>query len=219
MYKRYLNAFFATQNKLLSWLQIILPLLLSAFICWLIVYIFIKSLFYPVQPLNIAGIKLQGLIPARQQAVAEEIGRLVSNEMFSLGVLEEKVADPENFNKLKPEIETQIDSFLRVRLKDTFPMLGMLIGDKTINQLKGAFMVELQTLFPILMKKYVVNLSNDLDIEKTVREKIAGLSMFNTKKLFYQSFKKPLIRIQLMAALVGFLLGVLHVLLNMQLFS
>ena len=219
MYKRHLNAFFATHNKLLSWLQIISPLLLSAFICWLIVYIFIKCLFHPVQPLNFAGIKLQGVIPASQNAIAEEIGRLVSKEMFSSGMLEEKVADPENFNKLKPEIETQIDSFLRVRLKDTFPMLGMLIGDKTINQLKGAFMRELETLFPVMMKKYVVNLSNDLDIEKTVREKIAGLSMFKTKELFYQSFKKPLIRIQLIAALFGFLLGILHVLLNMQLFS
>lgn len=172
-----------------------------------------------MQRLNFAGIKLQGLIPASQQVIAEEISHLVSKEIFASGMLEEKVADPENFNKLKPEIETQIDSFLRVRLKETFPMLGMLIGEKTINQLKGAFMGELQTLFPEIMKKYVDNLSNELDIEKTVREKIAGISMFKTKELFYHSFKKPLIRIQLTAALIGFLLGILHVLLNMQLFS
>lgn len=203
----------------LNWLQVISPLLLSAFICWLVVFIFIKDLFNPVKPIHIAGFKLQGLIPARQQQIADDMARLVSKEIFSSGLLEQKVADPENFNKLKPEIELQIDSFLRTRLKDTFPMLSMLIGDKTINQLKAAFMTELETLFPVLMKKYVTNLRNDLDIENTVKEKITGLSMYETKNQFYRSFKKPLIRIQCMAALLGFVLGVLQVLLNMLLFS
>lgn len=203
----------------LYWLQFISPLLLSAFICWLVVFIFIKGLFNPVKPFHIAGFKLQGLIPARQQQIADDMARLVSKEIFSSGLLEQKVADPENFNKLKPEIESQIDSFLRTRLKDTFPMLSMLIGDKTINQLKAAFMTELETLFPVLMKKYVTNLRNDLDIENTVKEKITGLSMYETKNQFYRSFKKPLIRIQCMAALLGFVLGVLQVLLNMLLFS
>lgn len=203
----------------LYWLQFISPLLLSAFICWLVVFIFIKGLFNPVKPIHIADFKLQGLIPARQQQIADDMARLVSKEIFSSGLLEQKVADPENFNKLKPEIESQIDSFLRTRLKDTFPMLSMLIGDKTINQLKAAFMTELETLFPVLMKKYVTNLRNDLDIENTVKEKITGLSMYETKNQFYRSFKKPLIRIQCMAALLGFVLGVLQVLLNMLLFS
>lgn len=203
----------------LNWLQVISPLLLSAFICWLVVFIFIKGLFNPVKPFHIAGFKLQGLIPARQQQIADDMARLVSKEIFSSGLLEQKVADPENFNKLKPEIELQIDSFLRTRLKDTFPMLSMLIGDKTINQLKAAFMTELETLFPVLMKKYVTNLRNDLNIENTVKEKISGLSMYETKNQFYRSLKKPLIRIQYMAALLGFVLGVLQVLLNMLLFS
>lgn len=203
----------------LYWLQFISPLLLSAFICWLVVFIFIKDLFNPVKPIHIAGFKLQGLIPARQQQIADDMARLVSKEIFSSGLLEQKVADPENFNKLKPEIELQIDSFLRTRLKDTFPMLSMLIGDKTINQLKAAFMTELETLFPVLMKKYVTNLRNDLNIENTVKEKISGLSMYETKNQFYRSLKKPLIRIQYMAALLGFVLGVLQVLLNMLLFS
>lgn len=203
----------------LYWLQFISPLLLSAFICWLVVFIFIKGLFNPVKPFHIAGFKLQGLIPARQQQIADDMARLVSKEIFSSGLLEQKVADPENFNKLKPEIESQIDSFLRTRFKDTFPMLSMLIGDKTINQLKAAFMTELETLFPVLMKKYVTNLRNDLDIDNTVKEKITSLSMYETKNQFYRSFKKPLIRIQCMAALLGFVLGVLQVLLNMLLFS
>lgn len=203
----------------MNWIQVILPLLLSAFIGWLVVFVFIKCLFNPVKPVSIGGFKLQGIIPARQQLISKDIAHLVNNEFISSGILEQKVASTENFNKLKPEIESQIDSFLRTRIKDTFPMLSMLIGDKTINQLKGAFMTELETLFPVLMKKYVTNLRNEIDIEKIVNEKLSGLSMYSIKNKFYRSFKKPLIRIQLLATVIGFLLGILQVLLNMMIFS
>jgi sulfite reductase beta subunit-like hemoprotein len=47
-------------------------------------------------------------------------------------------------------------------------MIGMLIGDKTIAQVKGVFIKELEELFPILMKQYMTSLQHDLDLEKIV---------------------------------------------------
>ena len=151
--------------------------------------------------------------------VAAKIGELVSKELISFSALQEKITDPENFNALKPEIEKHIDSFLRERLKSTFPMLGMLIGDKTINQLKSAFMLELESLFPVLMKNYLSKLQSDLQIEKTVREKIAAISMEKIEKMFYQAAKKQLIYLQLVAAAIGLIMGLLHLLLNTQLYN
>ena len=202
----------------MSWLKIILPVLLSACTGWLVISILIKCLFRPLKPKKIAGVKIQGIIPARQQMLAAKIGELVSKELISFSALQEKITDPENFNALKPEIEKHIDSFLRERLKSTFPMLGMLIGDKTINQLKSAFMLELESLFPVLMKNYITRLQNDLQIEKTVTEKIAAISMEKTEKMFYLAAKKQLIYIQLGGAAMGLLMGLLHLLLNTQLY-
>lgn len=144
---------------------------------------------------------------------------MVSTELFSFDALQQKVTDPENFNKLKPEIEMHIDSFLRERLKQTFPMLSMLIGDKTITQLKTAFLTELETLFPALMKSYVANLEKDLDIEKEVSEKIAGFSMVKAEELVYGTAKKQLTKIQLFGAAIGFLTGLIHIFINAQLFN
>jgi uncharacterized membrane protein YheB (UPF0754 family) len=200
-------------------LQYILPVLLSCFTGWFVIWLAIKILFRPHKAVNIAGIKIQGIIPANQQLVAEKIGKLVSTELFSLDALEQKITDPENFNKLKPEIETHIDSFLRVRLKETFPMLSMLIGDKTINQLKGAFLTELESLFPVLMKSYITNLQKEFDIEKQVSEKIARFSISKTEELVHRSAKTQLLKIQLLGAAIGFLTGLLHMLINQQLFS
>ena len=175
-------------------------------------------LFWPQQPFAIAGFKIQGVLTANQQLIAEKIGKLVSAE-FSFDALQQKVTDPENFNKLKPEIETHIDSFLRERLKVTFPMLSMLIGDKTITQLKTAFLTELETLFPALMKSYVANLEKEFDIEKLVSEKIAGFSISKTEALIYALAKKQLIKVQLLGAIIGLLTGLIHIFINAQLFN
>ncbi|HQW93739.1 MAG: DUF445 domain-containing protein [Chitinophagaceae bacterium] len=200
-------------------LQYILPLVISAFTGWIVIRLSITFLFRPLKPWSVAGFKIQGIIPANQQQVAEKIGKLVSAEMFSMNTLQQKAADPENFNKLKPEIEMHIDQFLRVRLKDTFPMLSMLMGDKTINQLKTAFLLELENLFPVLMKNYITTLEKDLDIEKTVTQKIAGFPVPKMEELFYISAKKQLCKAQLAGALIGLLMGLIHILINTQLYS
>jgi uncharacterized membrane protein YheB (UPF0754 family) len=200
-------------------IQYILPLLLSCFTGWFVIWVTLKLLFRPHKPITISGFKIQGIIPANQQVIAEKIGRLVSTELFSFAALQEKVTDPENFNKLKPEIETHIDHFLRERLKDTFPMLSMLIGNKTINQLKSAFLLELETLFPVLMKSYITTLEKDIDIEKQVSEKIAGFSISKTEDMIYKSANKQLIKVQLTGAFIGLLTGLVHIFINSQLYS
>jgi uncharacterized membrane protein YheB (UPF0754 family) len=197
----------------------ILPLLLSAFTGWFVIWVTIKILFRPHKPVAVAGFTFQGILPANQQMIAEKIGNMVSTELFSLDALQQKITDPENFNKLKPEIEKHIDSFLRERLKETFPMISMLIGDKTINQLKTAFLTELETLFPVLMKSYVSNLEKELDIEKEVTDKIAGFSISKTEELIYKSAGRQLYKVQLLGAAIGFLTGMLHIFINTQLFN
>ncbi len=172
-----------------------------------------------MHPVIIFGFKIQGALPANQLSIAEKIGEFVNTELLSLSKLQEKITDTENFNRLKPEIETHIDSFLRTRLKDTFPMLAMLIGDKTINQLKTAFMLELETLFPEIMKSYLTRLETELDIKKTVVKKIASVSIQETETRFYQVAHGQIIKMQIAGTFVGILTGLLHLLLNTQLYG
>ncbi len=200
-------------------MQFILPVLLSCCTGWFVIWLTVKMLFRPLKPVTIAGFRLQGVLPANQQGIAKKIGTLVSTQLFSLDMLQQKVTDPENFNKLKPEIEAHIDQFLRVRLKETFPMLSMLIGDKTIHQLKSAFLTELETLFPVIMASYTSNLHKDFDIEKQVSDAVAGFSIPKTEELICKSAKKQWYKLQLMGAAIGLLAGLIHIFLNTQLFN
>ena len=201
------------------WFSYILPLFLSCFTGWLTAWVLVKLLFHPRKPLSLGRFKLQGIIPKKQQVIAQQLGKLVSKEFLSFAELKEKVTNPDNLNKLKPEIESHIDIFLREKLKDTFPMLSMFIGDKTINQLKAAFLMELENLFPILMKSYMTRLEQDLDLENLVIEKVAGFSLEKAEALLNQSAKRTFLYIQLIGVFIGLITGLLQLFINMQVYS
>jgi len=149
---------------------------ISAFIHWLTIWMALKLLFHPRQPKKILGFTLQGVFPKKQRQIAESLGKIVGQELLSFGDIEQTITNPENVRKILPLAEEHIDNFLRNKLKESMPMIAMFIGDKTINQLESIFMAELRELFPIIMKNYVAQAKNDLDLEKIVVDKIANFS-------------------------------------------
>lgn len=196
----------------MTWTHYIFPVIISAFTGWVTTWIAIKMLFHPRDPINILGIKIQGIFPKNQKLIAQKLGQVVSRELLSFAEIEKKVTDPENLSKLKPEIEKHIDSFLRDKLKDTFPMLSMFIGDKTINQLKAAFLMELESLFPVLMKSYMTKLEQELDLEKIVTEKVASFSSNKLEDILNQIIKKEFKFLELVGAVFGMMIGIVQVL-------
>jgi uncharacterized membrane protein YheB (UPF0754 family) len=197
------------------WTTYIIPVILSAFTGWVTTWIAVKMLFHPRNPVNIFGFKLQGIFPKNQQLIAQKLGQVVSKEFLSFAEIEAKVTNPENIQKLKPEIEAHIDKFLREKLSDVFPMLSMFIGDKTINQLKGAFLTELESLFPVLMKSYMTKLEKDLDLEKIVTEKVANFSSEKLEDILNQITKKEFKFLEIIGGFFGFLIGLIQVLIQL----
>jgi uncharacterized membrane protein YheB (UPF0754 family) len=185
--------------------------LISAFIGWFTNWIAIKMLFHPKEPKRILGITFHGIFPKRQKQFAEKLGKLVSNELLSFSDIEQKITKPENIEKLLPQVEQHIDTFLRTKLSDTFPMLSMFIGDKTINQLKTAFTVELQTLFPSIMKNYMGNLQAELDLEKIVTEKVTGFSSDKLEQILNDIMKKEFKFVEIIGGVLGFIIGLIQI--------
>jgi uncharacterized membrane protein YheB (UPF0754 family) len=192
------------------WLVIIIPVT-SAFIGYITNRLAVKMLFRPKKPVRVFGITVQGIFPAKQPQFAQQIGALVSSELVSFAEIEEKITSVESVKKIMPVAELHIDDFLRNKLKEAFPMIGMLIGEKTIGTLKTIFMNELETIFPIIMKEYVQHLKNDLDLEQMVATKIAALSADKLETAMYQGLKKELRQAGFFFGLLGFLIGLAQV--------
>jgi len=192
-------------------------IILSAFTGWITTWIAIKMLFHPRNPVKFLGFTLQGIFPKNQPLIAGKLGQVVGKELLSFGEIEEKVTNPENLKKLKPVIEEHIDNFLTNKLKDVFPMFSMFIGEKTISQLKEAFLAELETMFPILMKTYMNKLQDDLDMEKIVTEKVASFSSEKLEDILNQITKKEFKFLEFIGAFFGLLIGMIQVLIGVLL--
>lgn len=196
----------------MHWSGYIITLFLSTFTGWVTTWIAIKMLFHPRKPIKILGYNLQGIFPKNQRLIAEKLGQVVGKELLSFDEIEQKVTSPENLQKLKPAIEEHIDNFLNNKLKDVFPMLSMFIGEKTTTQLKEAFLLELETLFPILMKTYMNKLQDDLDLEKIVTEKVAAFSSEKLEDILNQITKNEFKFLEFIGGFFGFLIGIVQIL-------
>jgi uncharacterized membrane protein YheB (UPF0754 family) len=194
------------------WLFII-PVI-SAFIGWVTNWIAIKMLFHPREPKKILGITFHGIFPKRQQQFAEKLGKLISAEFLSFTDIEQKISDPENLKKIMPMIENHVDDFLRIKLRDEMPVLSMFIGDKTIASLKKVFMQEIEILFPQVMKQFASNLKNELDLEEIVIKKVAGFSSDKLEEVLYQIMSKEFRFVEIIGAVIGFIIGLLQVMLT-----
>ena len=198
----------------MHWPGYILTILLSCFTGWFTTWVAIKMLFHPRKPIRIFGLTIQGVFPKNQRTIAEKLGQVVGKELLSFDEIEQKVTDPSNLQKLRPDIEAHIDNFLHNKIKEVFPMLSMFIGDKTISQLKEAFLMELENLFPVLMKNYMNKLQHDLDLEKIVTEKVAGFSSEKLEDILNQITKKEFKFLEFVGGFFGLLIGVIQVLVN-----
>jgi len=193
----------------MNYTLILIPVI-SAFIGWITNWVAIKMLFHPRKPINILGITIQGIFPKRQEQFAIRLGKLVSRELLSFEDIASKITDPNKLDAVIPMLETRIDSFLRVKLSESFPMISMFIGDKTIEKLKSIFIEELRSTLPDLIENYISHLKEDLDMERIVTEKVKAFSSDKLEEIIYNVMAKELRFVEILGGILGFIIGVLQ---------
>ena len=206
-----LCCFFA--SFFMHWYNYLITILLSSFIGYGIIWFAIKLLFHPREAVNIFGYRYQGIFPKNKIKIAEMLGSL-STDLLPFADIEQRITNTDNLEKLKPEIEKHIDTFLNKKLRDVFPILSKFIGEKTTNQLKQSYMNELETMFPTLMHQYMLQLKNDVDLEKIVVEKVSNFSNEKLEDILKKITNKEFHFLKIAGAVFGCLIGIIQVFFN-----
>jgi uncharacterized membrane protein YheB (UPF0754 family) len=177
----------------MNYWSLIIPIL-SAIVGWFLSHVAGKILAYRV-------------IPSRQQQLAEMIGKAVKAG-FSFEGLEKKIVDPSNLQSIMPLVESHVDDFLRHKLKEKMPVVGMFIGEKTIHSLKEVFLKEIEELFPQVLQKFAGGIKDQIDIEAEVKSKITSVSASRIEK----SLQPVLSYYRAAGAIIGLLIGSINLL-------
>ncbi|HEY6976674.1 MAG TPA: hypothetical protein VH396_10325 [Chitinophagaceae bacterium] len=186
--------------------------IISAITCWLLIKSFTKYFFRPLQPVKIAGINFWGIIPRKKEIIVKFLSQEICNQLLNSSVLKDQLSDPDILQKTMPVIETHIDNFLNVKLKEAIPVVSMFVGDRIMNQLKELFINELKELFPSIMSQFISGLSQSQKLENEIVVKLNGIQIETIENRFYQTFKKDLKTIELIFAMIGLGTGILQLL-------
>ncbi len=145
--------------------------------------------------------------------MAEKIGKLVASELLNVSDFKDRINDPKNLESINSNIEAKIDQYLDETFPNKYPMMSMLLGKKTRVKMKNEFLQEVQQVTPVVIDKYMENLEGTFDVEKIVRQKVSLLSPVTLENLIMGILKKEFQFIELIGAVLGFMIGVIQVLL------
>jgi uncharacterized membrane protein YheB (UPF0754 family) len=176
---------------------------------WLLTSLAVKLLFRTKTLPKTSGDTPQRKVPASQLLLAEKAGNYAA-ELLPISEIEHKLTNAETLQKVMPFIEEHIDHFLRVKLGKSMPVIGMFIGDKTIAQLKGVFMEELETLFPEIMKNYTQQLQKDFNPAELISKRIATADPTEIEALMAPLLSKKIRAIKIAGALMGIVIALIQ---------
>ena len=185
--------------------------IIAALTGWITNYIAIKMLFHPREKKKILFIEVQGIFPKRQKSLAEKLGKIVADELFSFEDVKGALKDPKNLEGVHQIIDEKLDDFLENRMIESMPMLYVFMSDEMRVKIKDTLQAELQLMLPDLIDRFAGRIEEQVNIEKTVYEKVVAFSTDKLEDILYSIMSKEFKFIEILGGVLGFIIGLIQV--------
>ena len=193
-------------SKEIHWILFLLPFI-AALIGWMTNYIAVKMLFHPKEPKKFIGITFQGVFPKRQHALAEKLGQLVADELFSISDVSAKIKEFATSDEAMNEVGKRIEMTIRNKLVQAFPMLAMFLSDEMVEKVTGLFKNELKDFLSATSQGMGEKLEENLNVQEMVKERVNAFSSEKLEELLNQLMEKEFKFIEFVGAILGFFIG------------
>ncbi len=194
-----------------------IKLIAAPFICaligWVTNYLAVKMLFRPRRLIKIWFLEIQGIFPKRQKALAKNLGQLVEGELLSHEDVKRVIEDPRLLESFKKMAGEYVDELLENKLTAIHPMAGMLINGSMGERVKTALTDEIAALIPRIIEITSQQIEEHLDFSAIVQQKVEEFSMDRLEGILFAIMSKEFKFIEVVGAVLGFLIGVLQSLL------
>ena len=184
---------------------------IAALIGWVTNYLAVKMLFHPKAPISIFGFAIQGVFPKRQAQLAAKLGDLVSEELFSVEEVTDRIKEVSTDQETMELIGKRIEKTIREKLVKSFPMLSMFLSDDMVEKVTKLFKDELRDFIRESADGVAKKIEEDLDVREMVRKKVEAFSSDKLEALLTSLMKKEFRFIEIIGAVIGFLIGCVQV--------
>ncbi len=182
--------------------------LISAMIGYLTNVVAIKMLFHPREPIRLLGLEIEGLLPRRQEAIANKIGEVVERELLSVEDLVSQFSNPEMQDKMVKLVSEKV----RNRLEEAMPrLIPQNLARVLADLVEGILVRESRNLVPQVTEFAGQHLTEEIRVSEIVRNRILALDVMQLEGLVREVASRELRLIEVMGGVLGFLIGLVQV--------
>ncbi len=185
--------------------------LMTALIGWLTNLVAIKMLFRPTRPVRVFGWNWQGIIPKRQQDLAARTAAIIERELLDSRIIEQQIREIDLKPYLRDYARHLIQHGLGAKLR-RIPVLGNFINAATLTRLERLLASEMQKQAAPLVARLSGEVEKHIPVRKLVEEKVASLEVEKLEQMVNQVAKKEFRSIELLGGVLGFLVGIVQLL-------
>lgn len=187
-------------------LLLILTPFITAGIGWLTNWVAIQMLFRPRQPIRIFFWKWQGLIPRRQQQLAEEAAEIIEREILQQHSILHEIRKIELGPYLEEAAHTVVWDRIGPQLK-AIPLLGGFIDDSTLAKFEVIAAASMKEEAGPLMERVATQFEASVNLRQMIEDNIAAFDLDRLEAIVNQVAQREFRTIERLGAVLGFLIG------------
>lgn len=187
-----------------DYLILILIPFISGLIGWMTNLIAIKSLFRPLKPINFLGFKIQGLFPKKQKRIAKTMGEVVEEYFLSHNDISRIFENEHTLNDLKKELAPMLYDKIVKKIPSMFRGVATPIIQNFVE-------TELDSMLIFFGKKIAFQIEHKVKVAELVEQKVLEYNVENLEEIMNKIAKEEFKHIEMLGALVGFIVGLFQV--------
>ena len=184
---------------------VVVPLL-GAVIGYVTNRIAVLMIFRPIEPVNVLGLRVQGLIGRRQADLAASIGRVVGGHLVQH---QDVVRALDKFD-LEALIEGLLEKALAPKIEElrAMPLIGAFLNEERVADLRRSIARGIAKERELLLEKLEQAVEQGLDVQEIVTQKVAEFPVQKLESLVLEVASRELRAIELLGGVLGLLIGV-----------
>lgn len=198
--------------RVMTWQSWLLLPCVAAVIGWFTNFVAVRMIFRPRRAFRLGFLTLQGVLPKRRREFAESIGETVEEHLVNAGDVKELLAQPAIAEELREAVLRRVDAFFQERLMSLNPMLAGFLKGPFLDKLKASLVEEVGGLMGEGVELLCGHLDDNLDTKKLVEDKLMGFDMDKLEAIVLRVARKELRTIEALGAVLGFMVGVVQLL-------
>lgn len=189
---------------------LILTPFITAGIGWLTNWVAIQMLFHPREPMRIFFWKWQGLIPRRQQQLAEEAAEIIEREIMQQHIIVHEIRKIELTPYLNEAAKKLVWERVGPQLQ-AIPLLGGFINDGMLAKFEVIAAAAMREEAGPLMEKVATQFEASVDLKQMIEDNIAAFDLDRLESIVNQVAKREFRTIERLGAVLGFIIGCIQV--------